>query len=91
LHRYSPATALTATKKVSYFHSYLLQQGEDALTEYRFNKKQIQHLFCKVCGVQSFGRGAKPDGTHMVALNVRCLDGVTLEELTITPVDGKNY
>ena len=71
--------------------AFTLTQGEEALTEYRFNKKQIQHLFCKTCGVQSFGKGNGPDGTAMIALNVRCLDGVQLEELTITPVDGKNY
>lgn len=71
--------------------AFTLKQGEEALTEYRFNKKQIQHLFCKTCGVQSFGKGNGPDGAAMIALNVRCLDGVQLEELTITPVDGKNY
>ena len=42
-----------------------LLSGADQLTEYRFNKKQIAHLFCTVCGVQSFGKGAMPDGTEV--------------------------
>ncbi len=67
-----------------------LLSGEDQLTEYRFNKHVIQHLFCKTCGIQSFARGQKPDGTKMVAVNVRCLDDVDRSRLTITPVDGKS-
>jgi hypothetical protein len=62
--------AFTATDK------FKLLQGEDALTEYLFNKHAIRHQFCKVCGIQSFAFGQLPDGTAMVAINVNCLDGV---------------
>jgi hypothetical protein len=31
-----------------------------------------------------------PDGSEMCAINVRCLDGVNIDTLTITPVDGKS-
>src|SRR4051812_4285533 len=44
--------------------------GEDALTEYKFNKGMIQHLFCNTCGVQAFARGSDSKGNHMAALNV---------------------
>jgi hypothetical protein len=69
---------------------FTLEQGAEALTDYRFNTKVIHHLFCRTCGIQSFARGRKPDGTEMVALNVRCIDGIDLDKLTITPVDGKS-
>ncbi len=68
---------------------FTLLSGEDRLTGYRFNKKIIRHLFCKECGVQSFSRGAGPHGPT-VALNVRCLDDVDLDALTLTKYDGKN-
>jgi hypothetical protein len=68
-----------------------LQSGEDMLTDYQFNKKNVHHLFCKECGVGSFGRGTMPDGKEMVAVNVRCLDGVDTSALTFTPVDGKSF
>src|SRR6185437_10596849 len=70
---------------------FALLSGEDNLTEYRFNKKKIAHLFCKTCGVESFARGQRPDGTATVMINVRCLDGVDPHTLTITQVNGKDF
>jgi hypothetical protein len=70
---------------------FKLLSGDDATSEYRFNKQVIQHLFCKTCGIQSFARGQKPDGAEMVAINARCLDGVTVDELTVKKVDGAKY
>jgi hypothetical protein len=67
-----------------------LLSGVDALTDYQFGKKQIHHLFCKHCGVRSFGRGTMPDGTPTVAVNVRCLDGVDLDSLSIQKYDGRS-
>jgi hypothetical protein len=58
-----------------------LLTGEDAMTEYRFNHKIIRHMFCSTCGIQSFSYGQMPDGTKMVAINARCLDGVDVEAL----------
>lgn len=70
--------------------SFSLDKGEDALTEYRFNTQKIQHLFCETCGIESFARGAMPDGTPMVAVNVRCLSGVEPMELEPTLFDGRS-
>ena len=67
---------------------FTLERGEEALTEYRFHKKLIRHLCCRVCGVQSFGRGEAPGGKAMVAVNVRCLDGVDVSSLPVKQVDG---
>lgn len=69
---------------------FSLESGEDQLTDYQFNKKVIHHLFCKTCGIRSFGRGVGPDGSEMAAVNVRCLDGVDLETLQTHPYDGKS-
>ena len=71
--------------------NFRLTRGEDQLAEYRFNKKQIAHLFCRTCGVQPFGYGETPDGAQMAAINVRCLDGVDLKALTPKPVDGRSF
>ena len=70
---------------------FKLQSGEDRLTEYQFNKHAIRHLFCSVCGIQSFARGAMPDGTKMVAVNARCLDGIEPADLSPQTVDGRSF
>ena len=67
-----------------------LESGEGELTDYQFNKSVIHHLFCKVCGIESFARGMGPDGKAKVAINVRCLDDVDLGALERTPFDGKS-
>jgi hypothetical protein len=67
---------------------FRLQSGDDALTQYEFNKKVIHYQFCATCGVLPFARGTRPDGAPMVALNVRCLDGVDLDGLAIKKFDG---
>jgi hypothetical protein len=69
---------------------FALRKGEDALTDYQFNKHLIHHLFCSTCGISSFSRGASPDGKAMVAINVRCLDGIDLDALEIRKFDGRS-
>ena len=68
---------------------FTLLSGEELLTDYQFNKKIIHHRFCQVCGVRSFSLGESA-GKEMVAINVRCLDGVEADKLTPMPVDGKS-
>jgi len=70
--------------------SFALRAGGEVLVDYQFNKKLIHHLFCGQCGVGSFSRGLAPSGKEMVAVNIRCLDGVDLTGIKPTPYDGKN-
>jgi hypothetical protein len=69
---------------------FKIVSGEEELTDYQFNKKIVHHLFCRQCGIGSFARGRGPDGSEMIAINVRCLDDVDIGALTLTPYDGKN-
>jgi hypothetical protein len=64
-------------------------QGEDALTTYTFNTGVAQHYFCSVCGVKSFY--IPRSHPHGVSVNVHCLDPHTVEKVTVTPFDGKNW
>lgn len=69
---------------------FKLEKGEDALVDYRFNTHKIAHVFCKGCGVRSFSKGKMPTGEEMRAINVRCLDGVDLDSLPLTKVNGRD-
>ena len=65
------------------------QTTDAALTEYRFNREAIAHLFCPKCGVEAFARGKHPaTGADIVAVNVRCIPGVDLDGLAMKKVDG---
>jgi hypothetical protein len=46
-------------------------------------------MFCATCGIQSFSRGRGPDGKEMVAINVRCLDGVDPDSLKVKKFNGR--
>jgi hypothetical protein len=70
--------------------SFRLQSGGDNLQDYQFNKKVIHHLFCRTCGIESFARGTGPGGDAMVAINVRCLDGIDIGALSPTPFNGRD-
>ena len=72
-------------------NQFSLLSGEDVLRDYQFNKKHIHHLFCTVCGIKSFARGAGKDGVPMVAVNTRCLDDVKVDDLEVKQVDGKSF
>ena len=67
---------------------FVLQSGEQELTQYQFNKKVIQHLFCRSCGVEPFARGTMPDGSPSIAINVRCLEDVDPKSLDAMPFNG---
>ena len=63
--------------------------GRSEVTEYQFNKKQIHHLFCATCGVESFARGTGPEGEEVIAINIRCLDGIELDKIEARPFNGR--
>lgn len=70
---------------------FRLLSGEAELTEYRFNTRKNQHLFCRHCGVRCFGIGNETPIGRMYGVNLGCLVDVSDEELAkvpITYVDG---
>jgi hypothetical protein len=69
---------------------FTLLKGEEQLSDYQFNKHVIHHLFCRNCGIHSFGRGTGPDGKEMRMVNVRCLDDIDISALEIKHFDGKS-
>jgi len=81
--------------KAGYLHlivpadRFKLLSGGETLTTYGFNTQTAKHLFCSVCGIKSFYvPRSHPDG---FSVNARCLDGGTVESMTVKALDGRNW
>jgi hypothetical protein len=71
--------------------NFRLLSGEAELTEYRFNTRKNQHLFCRHCGVRCFGVGNETPFGKVYGVNLGCLVDVSdeaLAKMPITYVDG---
>lgn len=68
---------------------FKLLAGENAMTEFLFNRHVIHHLFCSTCGIEPYARAVNPKGEAVIAINARCLDDVDLAALTVRNYDGK--
>lgn len=60
-----------------------------AMATYTFNTATARHYFCRQCGVASFYVPRSDPGK--IDVNVRCLEGVDLSQLTIKHFDGHNW
>ena len=61
----------------------------DAVTLYQFNTKTAKHYFCPVCGIHSYYiPRSHPD---KIDVNVRCLEGVDLQRLTVQLFNGRDW
>jgi len=81
--------------KAGYLHlvvpadRFKLLSGNDTLRTYSFNTHTAKHLFCSVCGIKSFYvPRSHPDG---ISVNARCIDSETIEELTVTSLNGREW
>lgn len=61
----------------------------DAVSLYQFNTRTAKHYFCPVCGISAYYiPRSHPD---KIDVNVRCLEGVELDSLTIVPFNGREW
>ena len=67
---------------------FVLEQGADVLSTYKFNTQLAEHKFCSTCGIHPFSR-PRPhaDGYD---INARCLDD-GYDFLEVSEFDGQNW
>lgn len=68
--------------------------GREESANYRFAGREIDHYFCKTCGIQPFMRSTLEKlGGEFYCINIACLDGVDDEVLAKAPIayeDGRH-
>jgi hypothetical protein len=81
-------------KAIATAGAFRLLQGKEALSVYQFGSNNIEHFFCRTCGIKPFGRGHHESlGGEFHAINLGALDDATPEELAAAPVayeDGRH-
>ena len=65
-----------------------LCSDRESLTIYRWNDRDVNHYFCKVCGVYPFHDTIYEPGKYRI--NLGCLEGVDPRALSIRFFDGRN-
>jgi hypothetical protein len=70
--------------------AFKLERGADRRGDYQFHKKVLHHRFCTGCGIESHAEGTSPDGSPMVGVNLRCVDGLDVESLSPRAWDGRS-
>lgn len=61
-------------------------QGQEVLTEYRFNTRQAAHYFCAVCGIYTFHQ--RRSNPQQYGVNAACLEGVSPFDFAEVPVSN---
>lgn len=68
---------------------FRLLTGAEDIATYTFGTGVAQHYFCRSCGVKSFYvPRSHPEG---YSVNVNCLDPATIDGVTTSPFDGRNW
>lgn len=56
---------------------------------YQFGDRDMNHYFCKTCGIFPFSDGTATPGRYRV--NLGCVDGIDPLALEIRSIDGASY
>jgi len=68
--------------------NFQLVKGEEALSLYHWGDKDVNHWFCKTCGIYPFHDSIYEPGKYRI--NLGCVEGVDTRALKIRQFDGKN-
>lgn len=66
-----------------------LLAGEEHLEVYQFGDRDVNHYFCRRCGIQPIHDVVGRLGHYRV--NLGCLDGLDPLELDISLIDGRSF
>src|SRR3546814_12312432 len=66
--------------------AFRLLSDPAALSDYQFGSNSAHHVFCKTCGVSSFGHGYVEEiGGAYVSVSIACLEDLSPAEMAAMP------
>ena len=68
--------------------NFQLLTGQDNLSLYHWGDKDVNHWFCKTCGIYPFHDSIYEPGKYRV--NLGCVENIDPRELEIRQFDGKH-
>ena len=75
-----------------------LLSGHESLVSYMFGDRDVDHRFCRTCGVSVFSLivglpqdYAGPARLGDYRINLGCVDGIDLETLEVSKIDGRSF
>ena len=76
-----------AVMSAGYFPAadFKLLSGADVMSDYRWGDRDVNHLFCKNCGIYPF----HGDDSFGYRVNLGCIDDIDPLALEITMIDGR--
>ncbi len=73
-------------------------EGTESLTLYQFGDRDVNHYFCKTCGICPFNGVASVPATYQGPakpgyrrVNLGCIDGLDPLALEVSTVDGRSF
>ena len=67
----------------------LEKESEQYLSVYKFNKMRAEHIFCRICGVQSFYKPrSNPDGFGVMP---HCINSNTILSIDLKRFNGQDW
>ena len=69
---------------------FIIVEGEDKLSLYKFHTKVAKHYFCSICGIYTHHNPRS--NPSMTGFNLGCIEGIDTFELEDIKInDGKNH
>jgi hypothetical protein len=76
------------TKQIYQPSQFKLIQGKEHLSTYHWGDHDVNHHFCKLCGIYPFHDTTDQLGSYRI--NLGCVENIDPRKLEIIQFDGKN-
>ncbi len=70
---------------------FALVSGGTEITDYSTASTSLIHEFCRTCGTEVFAWRKRQNGSRMIAINVRSLDGIDVSAVSVAAMSCEEF